>query len=151
LSDEERVEFLRTVAREELVPCFHEVIGGRVWRVADGEIQPLAGDQADAIVRAIADAPAAEFPYELIEHFPDVALPGMVEADTEVDLPYSPRAAWQVSDIGALQGEIEEAMQDARTEAPADESVWLAYERDLRDCMALCAQHRLAFSRSVSD
>jgi hypothetical protein len=148
LPNRERLEFLHTVARERLVPSFHEVVGGRLWRVADGDVRHVTGPEASAIVRAVAEAPTGEFPYELAEDLADVALPGATDA--ELELPYAPDGLWHVTDVSALRQTVQSLMNDAADEEPEDQAIWRGYTRELLDCLELCSQHLLAFTSATS-
>jgi len=149
VSDRERLAFLHAIARERLIPAFHEVVGRRLWRVADGDVRHVTGPEAEAIVRAAADAPTGEFPFELAENFPDVALPGA--ADGELELPYGPDGGvWRITDVGTVHREVESLMETAADEEPEDRAIWRGYARELLDCLDLCSRHLLAFTSSTS-
>lgn len=100
-------------------------------------------------MRAVADAPAGEFPFELAENFPDVALPGA--ADGELELPYAPDGGvWRITDVSTVQREVESAMATAADEEPEDRAIWRGYARELLDCLDLCTRHLLAFTSITS-
>jgi hypothetical protein len=147
--EDERLKFLRTVALERFVPCFHEVMGGRVWRVAYGDVRQVKGPVARAIVRAVGEAPVGDFPFELAERFPDVALPGFVDLETNVDLPYAPEVDWRITDVGAVERDVESSLDELATEEQEDRAIWCGYGRGLLDCLAICERHLLAFTTVV--
>jgi hypothetical protein len=151
LDQAERMRFLHAVARERLVPCFHEVLHGKVWRVADGDVRHVTGPEADAVLRAIAEAPTGEFPYELVQDFPEVSLPGLAEEDTDVDLPYAPDTVWHVGGVGPLQDEVVASMRDIATIEQPDSRLMRVYDRELFDCLDACSRHLLAFTTTTSE